>query len=260
MKKATILFGALFSTIISLNAQATIDFKVKEYDFGYVKEGDKAEYSFDFENNGNDTLFLKNVQAQCGCTTPNWSKEGITDGESDKIFVSFNSSGRVGAFYKIVSVYTNIQADPEVLVIKGYVVPQSLLPNDSVAKIQKDGKAALVFEKQELNFGKTQVGVYSTKEVKVTNTSKYPVRFFSNGSGCGCVNTDNDLTVQAGESKLINIQFSPRNLGLSQEKLVISTDDVDHPIYEFKIKSEAVPSLIEPENMLLENQQSRSGF
>lgn len=100
---------------------AVIKFDQTDHDFGKIKEGTLAAYSFVFYNKGTTPLVLSNVQASCGCTTPEWPRSPIKPGEKATIKAVFNSYGRPGDFHKFVTVKSNGGADVT-LTIKGTVV------------------------------------------------------------------------------------------------------------------------------------------
>jgi len=87
MKKIFATLMVLF-VVLGVNAQINandtmpvIKFEKIEHNFGKIKEGTLATYSFVFENTGKTALILSNVQASCGCTTPEWPKEPIMAGK-----------------------------------------------------------------------------------------------------------------------------------------------------------------------------------
>ena len=47
-----------------------IAFDDESHNFGTIKEGLIAEYTFKFKNTGDQPLILKDVRPSCGCTTP----------------------------------------------------------------------------------------------------------------------------------------------------------------------------------------------
>ena len=76
-------------------------------DFGDIVQGDKVNHTFEFENSGNEPLILSNVLTTCGCTATSWPREPIAPGESSKIEVSFNSTGKKGRQNKVVTIVSN---------------------------------------------------------------------------------------------------------------------------------------------------------
>lgn len=110
---------------------AKIKFDVSNYDFGKIKEQDgKVTYNFKFKNVGTDNMVITRVQASCGCTTPEWTKEPIAVGKSGIISVTYNPAHRPGIFNKTITVYGNIEDGKYILKITGEVIPQpSVLQN-----------------------------------------------------------------------------------------------------------------------------------
>lgn len=90
-------------------------------DFGKIEQGTPKTHSFTFKNNGNAPLVLSNVQASCGCTTPEWTKEPIAPGASGFIKATYNAAA-AGAFSKTITVTSNAKETTTVLTIKGEVV------------------------------------------------------------------------------------------------------------------------------------------
>ena len=67
--------------------------KESEHDFGMIPQGKPVTYFFGIVNTGTTPLKLDNVQASCGCTTPEWSHEPIAPGATAKIKVGYNAAG-----------------------------------------------------------------------------------------------------------------------------------------------------------------------
>ena len=99
-------------------------FEMESHDFGNIAEGTQATYEFKFINTGKEPLIISNVQASCGCTTPQWTSEPIAPGKSGKITVTYNSTDRPGPFTKTVTVTSNAKSTPKVLTINGVVAPK----------------------------------------------------------------------------------------------------------------------------------------
>ena len=105
----------------SLNPEF-VQFKVTAHDFGNVKQNVPASYTFEFKNVGNRDISLINVQASCGCTTPNWKGGVYKPGETAQITATYNAASE-GYFSKNVTVTTSEGVTP--LNISGMV----LMPN-----------------------------------------------------------------------------------------------------------------------------------
>ncbi len=96
-------------------------FEKDVHDFGTLKSGGNADYSFSFTNTGDADLIITKAQGSCGCTVPEYPKEPIKPGESGKIKVSYNSGSQKGQQQKTVTLTTNSAAGVEKLTIKATV-------------------------------------------------------------------------------------------------------------------------------------------
>jgi hypothetical protein len=76
------------------------------YDFGKILQGRPVTHIFELTNSGTEPLRLENVQASCGCTTPEWSGEPVKPGGSASIKVGYNAAAE-GSFQKAVTIYYN---------------------------------------------------------------------------------------------------------------------------------------------------------
>ncbi|MBS1574866.1 MAG: DUF1573 domain-containing protein [Bacteroidetes bacterium] len=82
---------------------SVLKFKVLEHDFSQIPQGKPVFYVFEFENAGKETIKLDNVQASCGCTTPEWSHDPVAPGATAKIKVGYNAAAE-GNFEKYITV------------------------------------------------------------------------------------------------------------------------------------------------------------
>jgi len=91
-----------------------------QYDFGKIPQGRPVSHVFEVINSGKDTLRILNVQASCGCTTPQWER-GKKDapGERTQIIVGYNAAGE-GGFSKTITITYN-DNKTKVITIKGEV-------------------------------------------------------------------------------------------------------------------------------------------
>jgi Protein of unknown function (DUF1573) len=98
----------------------TLVLKEAEFNFGKIPQGKPVTHVFEISNSGKDSLKITNVQAGCGCTTPEWEKDKLlAPGASTKITVGFNAATE-GPFNKPVTITYN-GSQSKVLFIKGEV-------------------------------------------------------------------------------------------------------------------------------------------
>jgi hypothetical protein len=116
------------------SAPEVISLKQTEHDFGKIPQGKPVTYVFTFTNTGSTPLKLDNVQASCGCTTPEWSKDEIAPGASSKITVGYNAAAE-GPFTKPITITYN-GSQTKQLTIKGEVwkTPTTSAPENSGLK------------------------------------------------------------------------------------------------------------------------------
>ncbi len=124
MKKSISLFVAILAFTFAASAQGVITFKTVNHDFGKVKEGEKAVYTYEFTNTGDAPIVISNAQPSCGCTTPSWTKTPVLPGKTGSVSASFDSAGKPGAFNKNVTVTSNATVGSISLSFKGEVIPK----------------------------------------------------------------------------------------------------------------------------------------
>jgi hypothetical protein len=100
-------------------ANDVLKFKELEYDFSKIPQGKPVFHFFEIENTGKETIKLDNVQASCGCTTPEWSHDPIAPGTTAKIKVGYNAAAE-GNFEKYITVTYNGNQNKQIK-IKGMV-------------------------------------------------------------------------------------------------------------------------------------------
>ena len=87
--------------------EALLVLKETEFNFGKIPQGKPVNHIFYVDNKSKDSLKIVNVQASCGCTTPDWEKDKvIAPGGSTKITVGYNAAAE-GAFTKFITVTYN---------------------------------------------------------------------------------------------------------------------------------------------------------
>lgn len=107
-------------------AKSKITFEKLQHNFGTFKEELGIQtVAFNFKNDGQLPLILNNVQASCGCTTPEWTREPVAPGAKGMIKVSYDAKNRPGVFNKTIRVSSNAENADIVLTILGEVTPRA---------------------------------------------------------------------------------------------------------------------------------------
>jgi uncharacterized protein DUF1573 len=145
----TILFiVSLITAVTVCNAQnaattaavakpEVIQLKETGHNFGKIPQGRPTTYNFEITNIGTEPLRLENVQASCGCTTPEWSKDPIAAGATATIKVGYNAYAE-GNFTKTVTLFYNGN-QTKTLTISGevYKAPASSAPENASIQLLK---------------------------------------------------------------------------------------------------------------------------
>ena len=101
---------------------AAISFEETQFNFGEIVQGQVVEYDFVFTNTGKNDLVIYDAKGSCGCTVPEWPKEPVRPGKSNKIHVKFDSTGKEGHQTKTVTLTCNTQPNQVTLQVVGDVI------------------------------------------------------------------------------------------------------------------------------------------
>lgn len=104
---------------VTQNTDSVLYLPEMVYDFGKIAQGKPVTHDFSFKNVGKTPFALENVQASCGCTTPEWPKEVIPAGKASRIKVGYNAAAE-GVFTKTVTINYN-GGQTKTITIKGEV-------------------------------------------------------------------------------------------------------------------------------------------
>ncbi len=153
---------------------ARIDFAEKAHDFGQVQEENgPIKHTFEFENTGEVPVKITGVQASCGCTTPDWTREEIQPGSKGIIVAQYDPANRPGQFDKALTVNTNAEPNVVILTIKGVVKPRPRTAEDDFPTEMGN----LRVKYRGFNFGKLTTEGPVTKTFEVYNQGKKPLVF-----------------------------------------------------------------------------------
>jgi hypothetical protein len=122
----TLLVGCLFAVPgiaqkLAKAAPEILEIKETKFDFGKIPQGKPVMHNFEIANRGKSALIIENVEASCGCTTPEWSNAPIPGGEKSLIKVGFNASSE-GPFSKKITISYNGD-EQKIITISGEVYP-----------------------------------------------------------------------------------------------------------------------------------------
>jgi hypothetical protein len=90
-------------------------------DFGEIEKGIPKEAQFKLTNEGKEPLLIQTAKAGCGCTNLKYSQEPVLPGKSTIVAATYNAAA-MGQFSKSVTVTTNADPNPVLLIIKGTVI------------------------------------------------------------------------------------------------------------------------------------------
>ncbi len=167
-----IVFLAVPSQLIAQNEQAKIDFEKLIHDYGsFEEEKGLQSFNFNFKNTGTAPLILNNVQASCGCTTPEWTRKPIAPGEKGFIKVSYNPRNRPGPFNKTITVSSNSSNSRIVLRIKGDVAPRV----KTLAELYPRKIGPVIAKTNHIAFVKIKENKVVTDSLEIVNNSAEPV-------------------------------------------------------------------------------------
>ena len=216
----------LLALAFTTRAQAVLQFETDNHDFGKVAEGTIATYEFKFKNTGNQPAIIANVQASCGCTTPDWTKTPVLPGKSGVIKAMYSSAARPGVFNKTVTVTSNATEPSKVLTIKGAVLTKDEI-KPTLTPAQLTQSPHLVLNASSHDFGKMEVGQQPTARFTVRNIGKTELVLGALSSGCYCVGyKTSPAPIAPGQSAVIELLYTQRQLGRVSDVVTISSNDV----------------------------------
>ncbi len=118
-KNKTSATNSVTSEVAPQKPSESLELQETEFDFGKIPQGKPVTHIFKFTNNGSMPFALENVQASCGCTTPEWNKDTVAVGQTAEIKVGYNAAND-GPFNKPVTITYN-GTQTKQIIIKGDV-------------------------------------------------------------------------------------------------------------------------------------------
>lgn len=144
------------------------------HDFGAFDE-DLSTVTCQFRavNTGDEPLVILSARANCGCTTPRFSKEPVAPGDTAVITVGYNAVGRPGKFAKKVMVTTNASSGAKTtLYISGTVIGTS---NTLRGRYPVD-RGSMKLRSDMIAFGTVEKPAVATDYIEAYNASRDTIR------------------------------------------------------------------------------------
>lgn len=232
----TVIF--LMATMTVVHGQ-DIEFLTTSHDFGEVKEQEgPIQYSFQFVNRGQEAVRIEEVEASCGCTTPDWSQEAVLPGDTGYVTAQYNPLNRPGKFNKSLSVrYLAGESQRSgSLYIEGNVQPKPKTVEDDLPTEMGE----LRVKYRSLNMGKITDKEPVTERFMVYNTSDSIISWLPEKSELPAYFTVNFNPVHLEPQALgeINITYdvqAKNDLGFVSDKVVLYTTEREMPQKDFHV-------------------------
>ena len=106
---------------VSFASKPPVTWSESSFNFGKIKMGTPVTHEFNFVNNSETPLVITSVQASCGCTVTEYTKDPVPQGGRGYVKATYNAA-KEGVFSKSVTVNTNLNQEPLKLMILGEVV------------------------------------------------------------------------------------------------------------------------------------------
>jgi len=227
-------------SLFSVGQDKTIVFNSSEHDFGLIKEENgPVEYSFQFVNQGIDTINIKSVNASCGCTTSGWSKEAIVPGDTGYVKAQFNPLNRPGIFHKTLKVSTNAEPAVIVLHIKGSVLPKP----QSIADDFPSSNGGIRMKFQSFHMGKMMTQSPVKRSFNWINVSDQNIAFDSVAAPGHLQISFSPPILKPEEKGAIEVIYDPvarNDFGFVVDSIKIFSSDSLNPIKDIRIVASIV--------------------
>ncbi|MEJ7647334.1 MAG: DUF1573 domain-containing protein [Chryseolinea sp.] len=232
------IVGLIFFTSVQAQLAKPVQFREETFDFGMVvEENGSVLHEFLFTNNSSRPVKIINVQAACGCTTPNWSKDAVAPGKTGFIQASYNPKGRPGYFNKSLTVTTDYDGSPIILQIKGQVrVPGELIANSDFETSNGNWK----LKSGSFNLGKIYMkDEFTSRDFPVMNAGTSTVTYLGKFIGPAYIKIEvTPKTLQPGEKGHIKVSYNGKlkgKYGFQSDNVELLTDDVENPTKSFSV-------------------------
>ena len=185
----------------------TLTWEKKKIDIGAVlEEKGPVEVEFFALNENQDSIFITNIFTDCGCTTVEYTKDTLANGQIASFRVKFDPDQKGGEFSKGIIVRTNMDIYGDTLFLEGINMP--LPENAEMAFPHRVG--TLGFRLTAVNMGYVFTNEPKVKYVEVYNFGESPIGF---------------MEAQDKLPSYIGVGLEPARLQPNQRGLMVMTYD-----------------------------------
>lgn len=120
----TILLVVVFSSKAQQIGKPILDWKAKRIDLGtLLEEQGVQKVVFEFTYSGDSLFIIREVEAECGCTTVEFTRDTLRKGESGSVQLAFDPSLAAGFFSKLIVVKGPSALVQDSLFLEGTSIP-----------------------------------------------------------------------------------------------------------------------------------------
>ncbi len=152
-------FVGVASLSIAIAQPKLLAVEGQKFDLGTVFRGMVVDHHLTLKNTGTEALHLGPIEASCGCTGAIASSENLLPGDTGSLAITFNSKNFTGQVRKTVTVRTNPDTNPPLLI-------------EFTATIIDE----ITCTPPQFWFKDAEVGKKSRLVITVTNNGKEPLR------------------------------------------------------------------------------------
>jgi len=227
------VFSLVSGRAYSGGAQPKVEVKPDTFDFGTVEEGAKPMAVFTIKNVGNADLIIYDAKPSCGCTVAKLSSKNLAPGQEATLEAVYNSHNASGAVSKSVSINTNDNAVPVVVVritgnVKAVPGPEASLSVYNLSNLQLPVGGS---DKRSISLSNTGELELTISEVSATPGLTATLDQYAIEPG---KTTKVTLKLKPGETRVMDVTIAPKaTTGSFQEVLTIKSDAKRKPTMMF---------------------------
>jgi hypothetical protein len=200
----------VFSTILHTQPYR-LEFNKTVHDFGDIKlNSGSHSYTFTFKNINKQPIVIQTVISSCGCTSPEWTKSPVLQGDNGEIKVTFLNNQGPYPFDKSLIVYITGETMPLKLRVRGVVKEEKMdvisLTDSSLPSV----------DTSSIDFGRISEGIEIAARFRIKNIGKN--NLIINGVGINYHKSTTKYTsvIAPGNSGIIEVRIDTK--GESGEK------------------------------------------